>query len=388
MKRATKCPFDPPPELQALQDETRVAAVELPDGRQARLLTRYDDQRAILNDPRVSSDVTMVGHPNHVPTGNAPLSFLFMDDPEHARMRRMVTAPFMIKRIRAMRPAVQRIVDEQIDSLLAGPKPVDLVQAFTLPVPSLVISDLLGVPYNDHELFQHNSQTIIKRTSTPEQRRQAQHALLEYLTSLVEAKIAEPADDVISQLGKRVTSGELTTKNAAEVGVLLLLAGHETTANMMALGTAVLLQHPDQLALLQAEDNADVVPSAVEELLRYLTITHNARRRVATEDIDIADTTIREGEGVLMPADIANRDPEVFDNADTLDLRRDARGHVAFGFGPHQCLGQPLARLELEVVYGTLYRRIPTLKLATDVEKLPFKHDGAVYGVYELPVTW
>lgn len=158
---------------------------------------------------------------------------------------------------------------------------------------------------------------------------------------------------------------------------------------MIALGTLALLENPDQLAVLRESDDPKVVASAVEELLRYLNITHNGRRRVATEDIEIAGQVIRAGEGVIMPGDIANRDPDAFpDEPDRLDIHRNARHHVAFGFGVHQCLGQPLARMELHVVYSTLYRRIPALRLATDIDKIPFKHDASVYGVYELPVTW
>jgi cytochrome P450 len=157
---------------------------------------------------------------------------------------------------------------------------------------------------------------------------------------------------------------------------------------MIALGTLALLEHPDQLAYMRAVEDPQQIALAVEELLRYLNITHNGRRRVALEDIEIGGRTIRAGDGIILPNDIGNRDPDVFAEPDRLDLGRDARRHVAFGFGVHQCLGQPLARMELQVVYGTLYKRVPGLKLATTVDRIPFRHDGAVYGVYELPVTW
>jgi cytochrome P450 len=287
-----------------------------------------------------------------------------------------------------MRPAVQKIVDDQVDALLAGPKPVDLVEAFALPVPSLVICELLGVPYADHDFFQENSKVIIRRDAKPEERAAGHQALVGYLDRLMGEKLERPADDLLSGLATRVGAGELTRLEAAQMGVLLLIAGHETTANMIALGTLALLEHPDQLALLRETDDPALVASAVEELLRYLNITHNGRRRLALEDIEVAGQVIRAGEGLIMANDIANRDPEVFPDGDRLDLNRDARRHIAFGFGVHQCLGQPLARLELQVVYSTLYRRIPTLEPATDVERIPFKHDGSVYGVYELPVTW
>ncbi|MFJ1745562.1 cytochrome P450 [Streptomyces sp. NPDC088116] len=389
MARAAKCPFDPPPDLLARQREGRLAKVRLWDGSTPWLVTRYEDQRALLGDPRVSADPTRPGYPRIVPiTNESSISFIMMDDPEHARLRRMVTAPFTIKRMEAMRPALQKIVDDLIDTMLAGPNPVDLVEAFALPVPSLVICELLGVPYADHDFFQANSSVLIKRDVTPEERGAAGASLRDYLDELVGQKMAVPADDLLSGLGERVKSGELTRHEVAQMGVLLLLAGHETTANMIGLGTLALLEHPDQLARLRATDDPKLVASAVEELLRYLSITHSGRRRAVLEDIEIAGEVLRAGEGFIAPNDIGNRDPDAFPEPGRLDITRDARRHVAFGFGVHQCLGQPLARLELQVVYSTLYRRIPTLRLATDVDRLSFKHNGSVYGVYELPVTW
>ncbi|MFI0821015.1 cytochrome P450 [Streptomyces sp. NPDC021098] len=390
MARAAGCPFDPPPALREKTGEGPLARVRLWDGSTPWLVTRHAEQKALLGDSRVSADVTRPGYPSQapLPKDRFGISFILMDDPEHARLRRMVTAPFAIKRVAAMRPAVQRIVDDLIDEMLAGPTPVDLVQAFALPVPSLVICELLGVPYADHDFFQENSKVLINREVTPEQRLAAHGALLGYLDGLMGEKIAHPVDDLLSGLARRITVGELAREDAAQMGVLLLLAGHETTANMIALGTLALLENPGQLALLRESDDPKLVASAVEELLRYLNITHSGRRRVALADIEVAGQVIRAGEGIILANDIANRDPEVFADPDRLDLRRDARRHVAFGFGVHQCLGQPLARMELQVVYSTLYRRIPTLRLATDLEKVPFKHDGSVYGVYELPVAW
>ncbi|MEU6036715.1 cytochrome P450 [Actinomadura sp. NPDC047616] len=392
MERAAGCPFDPPPGLRAQQREGPITRVRLWDGSTPWLVTRYADQRALMSDPRVSADVSRPGYPNVAPIpsgGPSGFSFITMDDPEHNRLRRMVTAPFAIRRVRAMRPAIQEIVDGLIDDMLAGPKPADLVEAFALPVPSLVICRLLGVPYDDHEFFQANSKILIRRSVAVERRDEARRALLGYLDDLMADKLARPGDDLLSGLGERVRAGELTRAEAARMGVLLLVAGHETTANMIALGTLALLRNPDQLALLRDADDPALVESAVEELLRYLTITHMGRRRVALADIEIGGQVIRAGDGIVLPNDLANRDPDAFPEPDRLDLRRgDARRHVAFGFGVHQCLGQPLARIELQVVYGTLYRRVPTLALATDLEKIPFKHDGAVYGVYELPVTW
>jgi cytochrome P450 len=392
MPRAQGCPFDPPPQLGALQSEAPLSRVRIWDGSSPWLVTRYADQRTLLADPRVSADPARPGYPMQGPvrprTDDTSIGFILMDDPEHARLRRMVTAPFMIKRVEAMRPSVQKIVDELIDGLLAGTRPVDLVEAFALPVPSLVICTLLGVPYADHDFFQANSRTLIRSSASVDERGASFRNLYDYLDRLIGEKIENPGDDLLSTLVERIAAGELTRRDAAGIGVLLLIAGHETTANMIALGTLALLEHPEQLDRLRGTEDPREVAAAVEELLRYLTIVQNGRRRVAVEDIEIGGQVIRAGDGIILPNDIGNRDPEAFTDPDRLDLSRDARKHVAFGFGVHQCLGQPLARMELQVVYGTLYRRIPGLRLATTVDRIPFKHDGVVYGVYELPVTW
>jgi cytochrome P450 len=393
MSRAQGCPFDPPPQLSALQAEGPLVRVRLWDGSTPWLVTRHAEQRALLADPRISADSTRPGFP-HVSASlreraQEERSFIRLDDPEHARLRRMVTAPFAVRQVESMRPGIQRIVDGLIDDLLAGPKPADLVDAFALPVPSLVICQLLGVPYADHEFFQRNSRLLINRDTPLEEGRKAQAALIAYLDDLVGDKLADPGDDLLSRLAtERVRTGELTRHDLAAVGRLLLVAGHETTANMIALGTLALLQHPAQIAALRDSQDPALVAGAVEELLRYLSIVHSGRRRLALADIEIGGQVVRAGEGLIMANDIANRDESVFPGAGRLDVHRDARQHVAFGFGVHQCLGQPLARVELQVVYSTLYRRVPTLTLAADLREIPFKHDGLVYGVYELPVTW
>ncbi|MEV6167932.1 cytochrome P450 [Streptomyces sp. NPDC051954] len=393
--RAPGCPFDPAPAMRARQKEGPVVRVRLWDGSTPWLVTGYAEHRAVLSDPRVSVVPGTPGMPRLSPSEvhadqTAPaLSFILMDDPEHARLRRMVTGAFSVKRVEAMRPVAQRIVDEQIDAVLAGPNPADLVEAFALPVPSLVICALLGVPYDSHDFFQRNSKVIINRDSTGEERREAMIRLYMYLDGLVGDKLDAPGDDLLSGLTERIKDGELSREEAVQMGVLMLFAGHETTANMIALGTLALLEHPDQLALLRESDDPKFVAGAVDELLRYLTITHGGTRRAALEDLEIGGQAIRAGEGIVVVNETANRDAGVFgDDPDGLDLGRDARRHVTFGYGIHQCLGQSLARMELQVVYSTLYRRIPTLRLAAGVDDIPFKHDGFIYGVYELPVSW
>ncbi|SDO06562.1 Cytochrome P450 [Streptomyces sp. cf386] len=391
--RASSCPFGLSPEMRALADHGPLTRVRSWDGREPWAVIGHAEQKQLLGDARLSADFSNPGFPSPVPhTGGkqeaTDLSFVGMDDPEHARLRRMVSGAFAIRRIEAMRPSVQRMVDDFIDRMLDGPKPADLVQALALPVPSLVISELLGVPYEDHEFFQTNSKAIVSATATPEERRAAHANLHGYLDDLVGEKLAHPGDDLLSALGERIRKGELTRHQAATMGVLLLLGGHETTANMISLGTLLLLQHPDQLALVHDAEDPKAIVSAVEEMLRYLSIVHLGRRRTALEDIEIAGHTIRAGDGVILLGELANRDPAVFPDPDRLDLTRDARHHQAFGVGTHHCLGQPLARMELQVVYPTLLRRVPTLRVAADLDELPFKHDAVIYGLHALPVTW
>jgi cytochrome P450 len=390
MARATGCPFDPPPALRTLPPVSRI---RLWDGSTPWLITSHGDGRALLIDPRVSADVRREGYPHISASARARrtrgLSFINMDDPEHARLRRMTTATFAVRNVRKLRPAIQQIVDERIDGLLAGRRPVDLVEAFALPVPSLVICHLLGVPYADHDFFQRRSRILIARDQPVERAIAAQDDLIEYLERRIAHKLTHPADDLLSSLAvEHVATGELSRREAARMAVLLLIAGHETTANMIALGTLALLEHPDQLAALRDTDDPTLIAGAVEELLRYLTIVHSGRRRIALEDVEIGGQVIHAGDGIVLAGEAANRDEARFPDPDRLDVHRDARGHLAFGFGVHACLGQPLARVELQVVYGTLYRRIPGLRLAVALEQIPFKHDSIIYGVYELPVTW
>ena len=390
MERSASCPFDPPPALRALAP---IGRVRLWDGSTPWLVTSHAHQRMLLADPRISADVTRAGFPHHSRSARdrsrQGLTFLSVDDPEHSRLRRMVTGPFTNRRMEALRPSVQRVVDRLIDAMAAGPRPVDLVTAFALPVPSLVICELLGVPYADHDYFQQRSRLLVDREAPREQAWQAQVELRDYLDRLIGEKLADPADDLLSRLAvERVRTGELDRRELADFGVFLLIAGHETTADMISLGTLALLAHPDQLKELRAAADAKVVAGAVEELLRYLTVTHAGRRRIAEEDIEIAGVTVRAGDGLVFATDIGNRDAEAFEDPDRLDIHRDPRRHVAFGFGPHQCLGQALARIELQVVYATLCGRLPDLRLAVGFDELRFKYTGQVFGVHELPVTF
>jgi cytochrome P450 len=394
MTRAAGCPFAPPPDVMALAEERPLSRVRIWDGSTPWLITGYEQCRELFSDSRVSVDDRLPGFP-HWNAGmlstvhKRPRSVFTSDGEEHTRFRRMLSKPFTFKRVEGLRPTIQQITDDHIDAMLAGPKPADVVTALALPVPSLVISQLLGVPYEDAEMFQHHASVGLARYATGEDTAKGAISLHKYLCRLVEAKMESPAEDAVSDLAERVKAGELSVKEAAQLGTGLLIAGHETTANMIGIGVLALLEHPDQLAIMRDAEDPKIIASAVEELLRYLSIIQNGQRRVAVEDIHIAGQTIRAGEGIIIDLAPANWDPNAFSEPDRLYLHRSgADRNVAFGYGRHQCVGQQLARAELQIVFHTLLRRIPTLSLAVPVADIPFKHDRLAYGVYELPVTW
>jgi cytochrome P450 len=393
MSREAGCPFDPPAPLREAAGQHPVSRVRIWNGSTPWIVTGHAEQRALLSDPRVSVNDRLPGFP-HWHAGMERIaprraeSVFNTDPPEHTRFRRMMTAPFTHRRVSAMRAVIKEITDDLIDQMLAGPRPADLVEAIALPLPTRMIAAIMGVPYEDHATFQAQAGLGMKKDVDAAAQFASFRWQHEYLADLVRARAAQPRDDVVSDLAQRVTDGEVTVEEAAAVGVGLFVAGHETSANMIALATVALLEHPGQLAVLRESDDPQVAAKAAEELLRYLGIVHMGQRRIATEDIEIGGQTIKAGEGILIELASANRDPRAFPEPDVLDLGRPASAHHAFGFGLHQCVGQQLARVELQVVYGTLFRRVPTLRLATTLDKVEFKHDGIAYGVYHLPVTW
>ncbi|MGW2366736.1 cytochrome P450 [Streptomyces sp. NPDC001667] len=385
------CPYQLPAEYAGLRENGPVSKVTLPTGRPAWILTRYEDVRKALTDPRLSSDR---GHPDYPmlveqakSDRDSTLSLAGMDAPEHTTARRAVVGEFTFRRMEALRPRVQDIVDVCVDEMLAGPKPADLVKALSFPVPSLVICELLGVSDADRDFFEDRTSRMLSMALPPLTRQQAFFDLQTYLDELVTAKEKAPEDDLLSrQIAKGRQAGTYDHAALVDLAFLLLTAGHDTTGNMISLGMLALLERPELRARIT--DDPSSTPDVVEELLRYFTITDIITARVAKDDVEIGGQTIRVGEGVFALGGAANRDPAVFENPDELDVDRGARQHLAFGHGPHQCLGQSLARMELEIVYETLLRRVPGLRLAGSVDDLPLKHDAAIFGLHGLPVTW
>ncbi|MEU4841981.1 cytochrome P450 [Nocardia testacea] len=385
-------PFVPPREITRLREARPVSPLIFPDGHAGWLVTGYEEVRALLADTRFSSrqDIGILhaldANPDMPaqtePSPQIPGLFVAMDPPDHTRLRRKLIGAFTVRRMKQLEEHIAEVVERQLDEMAALTPPVDLVRAFALPVPSLVICELLGVPYADRETFQTNSAKFLLRDQPLEEKMGAYGAMMGYLAELVTAKRAEPGEDILSDLAR---DADLSIEELTGISFLLLLAGHETTANMLALGTFALLENPEQLAELRADPA--LMPDAVEELMRYLSVA-DIFYRYATEDLELGGETIPAGSTVVVSLLAANHDPRRFADPDTLDLRRSARGHVSFGHGVHQCLGQQLARVEMRAGFAGLLRRFPALRLAVPAGEVPLRTDMNIYGVHELPVTW
>ncbi|WP_323178713.1 cytochrome P450 [Streptomyces sp. NBC_01381] len=372
--------------------EGPVGKVRLPFGGWAWLISRHDDVRQLLRHTGFSSDQYKTGFPilNPIPPKQEDASglFIFMDGEEHSRFRRMLTAEFMIKNIRRIEPLIEETVVQALERMREIGPPADLMNEFALPVPSMTICHLLGVPYSDHDFFQDHSRVIMDRNSGPEETQAALGALAGLLGDLIKFKRATPEDDLLSRLVvERVDTGQLREDELVSLAMLLLVAGHETTANMIGLSALALLEHPGQLDALRADPS--LAPGLVEELLRYITVVRTGLPRLAMEDAEIGGQQIKAGEGVVAMLSMANRDHSVFEDPDDFDpKRREAHRHMAFGFGLHQCIGQPLARAELRVALVELARRFPNLRSELKLADVPQRPMAVTFGVAELPVTW
>ncbi|MFF5212219.1 cytochrome P450 [Streptosporangium sp. NPDC000396] len=385
--RQPGCPFDPPAELIQAREHGPISRYPFPGGKPGWLITGYDLVRSVLADPRFSSRKELMLHPTIDITGMEippapPGEFLLMDEPQHSRYRKPLVGKFTVRRMRQLTERVEQITAEHLDAMEKAGPPVDLVTAFAKPIPTIVICELLGVPYEDRGSFQEQIDTFLSGETSDEDLMAAYIATQNYLAELVAAKRANPTDDVLSDL----LDSDLTDEELRGIALLLLAAGLDTTANMLALGTFALLRNPAQLAALRADPA--LTDRAVEELLRYLSVAKTFFR-TALEDVELGSHTIEAGTTVILSYNTANRDPERFADPHVLDLRRQDGGHLAFGHGIHQCLGQQLARVEMRVAFPALVSRFPTLRLAVPAEEIALRPETAdIYGVKSLPVTW
>ncbi|WCD84660.1 Pentalenic acid synthase [Streptomyces xanthophaeus] len=383
------CPYHPPAAYEPLREGRPLTRVSLFDGRSVWVVTGHSEARALLCDGRLSSDRLNAAFPRTTERaralGSLRPALVSVDDPAHNVQRRMLIPRFTLKRTAALRPQIQQTVDRLIDAMVAKGPSAELVGDFALPVPSMVICALLGVPYEDHEFFESQSRRLLRGPEVSDVE-EALRQLAAYFRGLIALKRRTPGDGLLDELvEQRLETGEIDVEDLVSLATILLVAGHETTANMISLGTFTLLRHPEQLAELRADPS--LMSGAVEELMRFLSIA-DGMPRVATEDIEVGGVTVRRDDGVIFSTSVINRDGSVFAEPDVLDWHRPARHHVAFGFGIHQCLGQNLARAELEIALGTLFERLPGLRLAAEPDRIPFKPGDTVQGLIELPVAW
>lgn len=384
--------FGPAPDVEALRNRPGPVQVPTLFGPPAWLLTRHSDVRRMLGDAETFRNgwtpADLQGDTARDPrqlSGDRSGNLLALDPPDHTRLRRMLTPEFTVRRMRRLEPRIVEIVDDHLDALERHGPPADLVSRFALPIPSLVICELLGVPPTDQDEFQTRTARQLDMTLGEEERTSLAAEALAYMQDLVARARRAPGEDLLGML-IREHADAMSNDELVGVANLLLVAGHETTSNMLALGTLALLRHPEQLALVRDDDAA--VPAAVEELLRWISIVNSGSPRLATSDVEFDDAVVRAGDLVLFNLPTANRDPAATDDPDRLDVTRGQTGHLAFGHGVHHCLGAPLARMEMRVAFPALLRRFPGLHPAVADEDIAWAPHKAIFGLEELPVAW
>ncbi|MFF4418840.1 cytochrome P450 [Streptosporangium sp. NPDC001559] len=385
---------DPHAACAALRGKGPVHPVDFPPGMGAFLVLDYEHGRPALNDPRLAKSVSWVPEPfrarfhadNRILAGN----MLDSDPPDHTRLRRLVSKAFTPRRIEALRPRVQKIADDLVDAMLPRGG-ADLLDDFAFPLPITVICELLGVPVEDRDAFRDWSGTLVGPALNEEQvrhRDEVNLAVGAYFTAIIAERRAAPRDDLVSALVLARDDDELLDDQELLAGLtLLLIAGHETTVNLIGNGMLALLTAPEQLKLLR--ERPELLPSAVEEFLRHDGPVERATFRFATEDLELAGVHIPKGSVVHILLGAVNRDPEVFHCPDVLDITRADNRHVAFGHGIHFCLGAPLARLEASIAFGTLLERLPGIELDCDPAEIRWNLSGSlIRGLRTLPVRF
>jgi cytochrome P450 len=379
--------FDPVEEMTRIREDEGVRELETGYGARAYMVTRYSDVREVLADGSRFSNAGAFRPPDDTRTDaerdrDRAGNLLAYDPPEHSRLRRMLTPEFTVRRMRRLEPRIVEIVEDHLDALARSGPPADLVSGFALPIPSLVICELLGVPYADREEFQDRTGQLLDLSLELDLRRRLARENREYMSALVAQAQADPGEDMLGML-VREHGHDLTTDELIGIGELLLIAGHETTSNMLGLGTLALLRHPEQLELLRKEPER--IDAAVEELLRWLSIVHSGTSKVTTTEVELSGHTIGPGEMVMCALPTANRDPALLSDPEALDITRSAP-HVAFGHGVHHCLGAPLARMEMRIAFPALLQRFPELRVTGP--EADFRSFQAIYGLASLQVAW
>ncbi|MFD7502072.1 cytochrome P450 [Streptomyces sp. NPDC059850] len=381
--------FDPPSIFDSLREKHPLARMVYPDGHVGWIATSHEVVRKVLGDPRFSHS-SEIGHfpvthqgdivPNHP---KIPGMFIHMDPPDHTRYRRLLTGEFTVRRANQLKSRVEAVAAEQINDMREHGAPVDLVASFAKPLVLRVLSELVGLPYSERDEYADAPALLHDPNSDPQDVAAAYERAGSFFTEIVERKRKQPGDDLLSRL---IADGQLTTEELSNIVVLLLFAGYETTESVLSVSVFALLHHVDQLTAVRVDPSK--LNAAVEELLRYLTVNQYHTYRTALEDIELNGELVAKGDTVTVSLPAANRDPARFECPEKLNVDRDTTGHVAFGYGIHQCLGQNLARVELRAGLSALLRAFPDLRLAVAFDEVPLRLNGSVFAVRSLPVSW
>ena len=373
-----------------LQEHEPLSRVKLPYGEEGWLLVRYDDCRAALGDPRFSLAAAAARDVPRLTPQRFGAILTDLDPPEHTRLRRLVARAFTVRRVEQLRARAGRIAGELLSAVMDAGQPADLVQGLAVPLPGLMICELLGVPYADRDEFREWVGAFMSTTALEGQQRSTRLGQLAgYLATLAAQRRQAPADDLLGALVAASEDGDrLTGDELVQLALLLLAAGDESTASQIANFTFALLAHPGQLTLLRSAP--ELMPGAVEELMRWvpLVATADTLPRYALEDVQLASGTIPAGDPVLLAKHAANRDPRAYPDPGRLDITRNAQGHLGFGYGAHHCLGAQLARMDVQVALAALLDRLPGLHLAVPEASLQWKAGMAVRGPVTLPIGW
>lgn len=382
------CPFAAPAEYGEWRQDEPVKKVQLRNGSPAWVLTRHADLKQVLASTDFSTRPSTAKLRGGVVVARGEdTNLLYMDQPMHSNFRKMLVREFSAKRVNELRPDIEAIVDQRIDAMIETGGPLDLIQHFCLPVPSMTTCQLMGVPWENHEAFEHWSATLTQIGGDPETFATTLAEYNDYMDGVVRDKTKNPGSDILSRLvTTRVRDGEMTHEQVVGFAMLLLIAGHETTATQLGMGFVIAMIHPEVRTVVGTEEQH--WGRVVEEMLRMSSISDVIPIRTALTDVTIAGQHIAAGDVIVSTLAGANFDPNVFEDPETFDPSRDNRNHVAFASGLHSCLGQSLARAELVIAFSRLFKRLPDIRLAVPIDTIRYNHDQFTFGPSELPVVW
>ena len=373
-------------------EEGSVFQVKLWNGKSIWCITQHCDVKHILSDSRFSNDINNPHIPKLSPGDGKghedKVSFLHMDDPRHREIRKTVASFFTLQAVERLKPYIKDTIEELISDIKSNGSEADIIEQLASPLPARVICYILGIPEDKHSFFEECAKVTLSSEATPESKKEVSQSLRDYLEKIVNENIKDPHESLIGHLVTKYLPNQiLSYEDVISTAQVLLIGGLETTTNAIGMILIELLR--DRALWERLQNEPEIIPFVVEELLRFHTIFDTGLTRVALEDVTLpSGAQIRANEGVIVSLSAANRDPRVFESPDNISLERKHCPHLAFGSGTHFCIGNILARVEIQMVISQLLQGFPNLKLQKSVDKLSFRHDLVIYGPYNLPVTW